>query len=131
MSKKIIGVTVGTPTSVSRIERELKPEIKEYIDEQMGVIDAALDGIIAIQDTLINGVSFRIQYPAAGIQDEFSVAYGTTWGEWAKTPEGAELVYDDGGYLLGMWTDEKVRNSNGEVQTPSSVILPDQYSIHS
>lgn len=131
MSKKIIGVTVGTPTSVSRIGRDLKPEIKKYIDEQIGEIDAALDGVVAIQELLINGVSFRIQYPMAGIQDEFSVAYGTTWGEWAATPEGAELVYDDGGYLLGMWTDEKVRNSNGEVQTPSSVILPDQYSIHS
>jgi hypothetical protein len=55
MSKKIIGVTVGTPISPAKIENDLKPEIKEYIDEQLGDIDTALDGILAIQNSLIGG----------------------------------------------------------------------------
>jgi hypothetical protein len=121
-NKPVKGVDYYTTTEKNELVAEIEREVT-------GDIDTALDAIIAIQDTLINGVSFRIQYPAAGIQDEFSVAYGTTWGEWAATPEGAKLVYDDGGYLFGTWTDEKVRNSNGEVQTLSSVILPDEYLI--
>ena len=55
MSKRIIGVTVGTPISIAKIGKDIKPEIKEYIDEQMGDVEAALDGIIEIQNSLIGG----------------------------------------------------------------------------
>ena len=57
MSRKIIGVTVGTPISTAKIGQDLKPEIKEYIDEQLGDIETALDSIIAIQNSLIGGES--------------------------------------------------------------------------
>jgi hypothetical protein len=133
MRKKIIGVTVGTPTSAARIERELEPEIKKYIDEQIGDIDTALDSIIEIQNLMMNGVTFTIEYPAAEIQQTFSVAYGTTWGEWVESEDNqnADIVYNDHGNLRGSWTDEPVRNRNGEIQTLSSVILPDAYMIRS
>lgn len=52
---KIIGVTVGTPISPAKIKTEIEPEIKEYIDEQLGDINTALDGIIALQNSLIGG----------------------------------------------------------------------------
>jgi hypothetical protein len=42
MSRKIIGVTVGTPISVAKIGSEIKPEIKEYVDEKMGNVGNAL-----------------------------------------------------------------------------------------
>jgi len=32
-----------------------EPEYKVYVDEKLGDIDAALDGIIAIQNSLIGG----------------------------------------------------------------------------
>lgn len=57
MSRKIIGITVGTPISAAKIGQELKPEIKEYIDEQLGDIETALDSIISIQNSLIGGES--------------------------------------------------------------------------
>ena len=55
MRNPIIGVTVGTPTSPSKIGNELKPDIKAYIDEKMGDIEGALDEIIAIQEVLLGG----------------------------------------------------------------------------
>lgn len=55
MSRKIIGVTVGTPTSPAKIAHDIKPEIKEYIDEQLGDVEAALDSIISLQNSLIGG----------------------------------------------------------------------------
>lgn len=51
MSKKIIGVTVGTTTSASRIGRELKPEIEEYVDGKISDIEAIAKGAVA-------GISF-------------------------------------------------------------------------
>lgn len=57
MSRKIIGVTVGTPISAAKIENDLKPEIKEYIDEQLGDVETALDAIITLQNSLIGGES--------------------------------------------------------------------------
>lgn len=33
MSRKIIGVTVGTPLSASKIRNDFKPEIKTYVDD--------------------------------------------------------------------------------------------------
>jgi hypothetical protein len=38
MSRKIIGVTVGTPISVAKIGSEIKPEIKEYVDEEIAIV---------------------------------------------------------------------------------------------
>ena len=55
MKRKIIGATVGTPLSTAKIGHDLKPEIKEYIDEQMGDVNSALDIILDIQNSLING----------------------------------------------------------------------------
>jgi hypothetical protein len=55
MSRKIIGITVGTPISAAKIGQELKPEIKEYIDERIGDIETALDTAIALCDSYING----------------------------------------------------------------------------
>lgn len=55
MSRKIIGITVGTPISAAKIWQELKPEIKEYIDERIGDIETALDTAIALCDSYING----------------------------------------------------------------------------
>ena len=57
MKRKIIGITVGTPISIERIGKDLKPEIKEYIDERLGAVEDVLDGIIAIQNSLIGGES--------------------------------------------------------------------------
>ena len=57
MSRKIIGITVGTPISAAKIGQELKPEIKEYIDERIGDIETALDSIISLQNSLIGGES--------------------------------------------------------------------------
>lgn len=82
MNRKIIGVTVGTPISPARVDRELKPvktvngvapdengnvEVeagsvdvsnyytKDEIDDKIGDIEAALDNIIAIQSIFIGG----------------------------------------------------------------------------
>jgi hypothetical protein len=55
MSKKVIGITVGTPISPAKIKEEIEPEVKNYIDGKLGDIDSALDGILAIQNTLIGG----------------------------------------------------------------------------
>ena len=55
MRRKIIGVTVGTPISVSKIGRELKPEIKEYIDEQLGDVETALDELHTYAQSLVGG----------------------------------------------------------------------------
>lgn len=55
MIKKIIGNTVGTPISIAKIGQDLKPEIKEYIDERLGDIETALDTAIALCDSYING----------------------------------------------------------------------------
>lgn len=97
----------------------------------MGDLDAALDKIIAIQDSLIrNSVSFRIDGPALQGWRTFVVAPGTTWGEWATTPEGSELIYDDDGELRGAWGDEKLFNMDYELQTLSTVILPEDYVLH-
>ena len=52
---KIIGVTVGTPVSSAKIGNDLKSDIKDYIDEQLGDIDSALDAILDIQNSLIGG----------------------------------------------------------------------------
>ena len=51
----IIGITVGTPTSPEKIAHDIEPEIKEYIDEQLGDVEAALDSIISLQNSLIGG----------------------------------------------------------------------------
>lgn len=59
MSRKIIGVTVGTPISAAKIGHDIKPEIKDYVDEQLdeqlGDLATALDAILAIQESLIGG----------------------------------------------------------------------------
>ena len=56
MSRKIIGVTVGTPTSPAKIAHDIKPDIKAYIDEQSTQLSNALKGsnvgeVVAIYDT--------------------------------------------------------------------------------
>lgn len=55
MSKKVIGITVGTPISPAKIKKEIEPEIKDYVDGKLGDIDSALDAILAIQESLIGG----------------------------------------------------------------------------
>ena len=55
MSKKIIGVTVGTPISIAKIGNDLKPDIKDYVDEQVGDIETAIDNIAELQESYING----------------------------------------------------------------------------
>lgn len=101
---------------------------------ELGNIDEALDAILEIQNTLLNGgkISFSIEYQDATINNTFYVEPGTTWGEWVETPENKEkdIVYNDGGHLRGTWADEDVYNSAGEIQTLSTVILHDDYRIY-
>lgn len=51
--RKIMGVTVGTSISPSRIAHDLKPELKEYVDGKVGDIETALDEILEMQEGLI------------------------------------------------------------------------------
>ena len=55
MSRKIIGVTVGTPISAAKIGNDLKPEIKEYVDEKIGDVETALDELHAYAQSLVGG----------------------------------------------------------------------------
>lgn len=55
MSRKIIGVTVGTPISPAQIKRDIEPEIKEYVDEKLGDVDTALDELHAYAQSLVGG----------------------------------------------------------------------------
>jgi hypothetical protein len=120
----IKGVDYYTPTEKNSIVAEIESEVT-------GDIDTALDKIIAIQDSLIrNSVSFRIDGPALQGWRTFVVAPGTTWGEWATTPEGSELIYDDDGELRGALGDENLFNMDYELQTLSTVILPEDYVLH-
>ena len=48
---KIIGGTTATTFRVPKDELATK----DYVDEKVGDIEAALDGIIAIQESLIGG----------------------------------------------------------------------------
>ena len=57
MRNPIIGATVGTTMNPKKIGNDLKPDIKEYIDDKMGDIEGAIDEIIAIQEALLGGGS--------------------------------------------------------------------------
>ncbi len=79
-----------------------KAEIKAYVDEQMGDIETALDGIIAIQNGLIGDIAFSID----GVI--YTALVGMTWGEWcdseyntigAHIDETTEVVMIEVGYV--------------------------------
>ena len=76
MSRKIIGVTVGTPTSPAKIKHDIEPEIKEYVDTQLGDLDAALDAILAM---FIPHIAFTVG------GTECTAIEGMTWGEWCES----------------------------------------------
>lgn len=126
--RRIIGVTVGTPISMEK----LKLEMTAYIDQKQGDVETAIDSIIAVQDSLINGFTFTINYPAAGAHGiELRAGVCMTWGEWVKSRynnvfNDDELLYQDGDELHGAWGDEPVYNSKGEKQTLSDVIVADE-----
>lgn len=121
-------------SAANKAEAEANAAAEKANNTELGNIDEALDAILEIQNTLLNGgkISFSIEYQAADINDTFYVEPGTTWGEWAETPENKEkeIVYNDGGILHGAWADEDVYNSAGEIQTLSTVILHDEYRIY-
>ena len=88
MRKPIIGVTVGTPISPAKIGNELKPEIKEYIDQELGDIDAALDAIIAIQNELMGDVeeiTFTLYHTFSDTTDTLKAVKGMTWSDWCAS----------------------------------------------
>lgn len=96
----------------------------------MGDLDSALDSIIAVQDSLINGFTFTIDYPAANVRNvELRAGVGMTWGEWVNSRynvvEGydGKPLYQDGDNLNGVDGDEPVYNSKGERQTLSDFIV--------
>lgn len=107
-----------------------KAEIQTYIDEQLGDMDATLDSIIAIQDSLIGGtITFTLEYQGAGYQGlELTADRGMTWRDWVYSEYNPDwLLYDDGGDLLGSYGDETVYNSSDEAQAMSDIIMDGEF----
>ena len=94
MSKRIIGVTVGTPISTAKIKNDIAPEIKAYVDEQMGDVEAALDRIIEIQETLMGGV---ITFTVIG--NTLNAEKGMTWSEFVESEYNIYGYYIQGNYV--------------------------------
>lgn len=102
MSRKIIGVTVGTPISAAKIGNDLKPEIKEYIDQELGDIDAALDAIIAIQEELVGvEITFTLHHIFSETTDTLTAVKGMTWADWCASEYNTIGAYIfDGGNIV-------------------------------
>lgn len=45
------------PENLNRITRQIATDVQEQVRSELGDIDAALDGILAIQESLIGGNS--------------------------------------------------------------------------
>lgn len=95
-------------------------EAKAYIDEQMGDVDAALDCILAIQESLMKGatiIRFTID------ETSYQAEEGMTWGAWCASgyniigafvdTENSVIFAADGVKVIGLDSNNLVRATEG------------------
>ena len=59
---------------------------KYYVDNLVGDIETALDGIVAIQDSLIDSIiAFTLYYENDSVTTELEAEEGMTWREWVDS----------------------------------------------
>ena len=94
MSKKIIGVTVGTPTSLSKIEDEIKPvkTVNGKSPDEKGNVEI---------DTTGSGGASNLPKVSGEDDGKVLTVFG---GEWCAK----ELPKYDGEYLVTPQTDEDI-----------------------
>lgn len=129
--KPIIGVTVGTPISPAKMKQEIAPEIKEYIDTQVGDINSALLVILEIQKGLLEGGndtpsdddipdSVGLEYSFAAYDNTYIViGRGTCTDSTIKIPaeyEGHKVIRVSFNEYNSTWYNDK---------TLDTLILPD------
>ena len=72
---------------VAAPKADLDAATKKYVDDALGDIEAALDGIIAIQESLISGgvgsiIAFTLYYENDDVTTALEAEKGMTWREW-------------------------------------------------
>lgn len=106
---------------------------------KLGDIDTALDGIIAIQNTLIRGSTFTLYHTnnIAGEKSTYHYEEGMTWGEWAESEYNTDgFAFDAADELTT--TDNKRVYWGAEVEEdifilaadcvyPNNIIDPNKY----
>ena len=87
-------------------------------------IQAALDGIIALQESLIGTITFTIN------ETQCTALKGMTWNEWVNSPYNVDdaVVITAGGWIYYPDGDGRLSGNNGEyTSNPTDVIIDGGY----
>lgn len=131
---KIIGVTVGTPLSVGKIEEKLKPVKKEYVDSTFATKETAagLESRIKIHDKRITNIekgtvpeAFETDSSVAYVKDVPAdacpyAAVNTLGGMTRKCTNLANITLQ---YGLWVFDENRITSSENYVCTSSKIAI--------
>lgn len=137
MSRKIIGVTVGTPTSPAKIAEKLKPvkTVNGVAPDENGNVDVDAVSVkgdpgVGIKAITIEEVgTVLISFTIDG-WGTYQAKEGMTWAEWIESEyntigaeaDGTDVIFPDNTDWTSTWY---VLDADGNEVTPDDVIAAD------